>query len=90
MVMVDYREFFTDSVLIFPANSGVITRQYAGILNLDYSGIIGSVYIGLFEMGITFVIWHKALELLETTSEVGNLFLSDAVYSPCFHRFCRG
>ena len=52
---------------------GAISGKIAGICSLDFQGVIGSVYIGLFEMGITFVIWQKALELSETTSEVGNL-----------------
>jgi drug/metabolite transporter (DMT)-like permease len=40
-------------------------------------GIIGSVYLGLFEMGITFIIWLKALKLSHTTAKVSNLiFLS--------------
>ncbi len=56
-------------ILIYGAISGKLT----GILALDFHGVIGSVYIGLFEMGITFVIWHKALELSEKTSDVGNL-----------------
>ncbi len=52
---------------------GVISGKIISICCLDIHGVIGSVYIGLFEMGITFVIWQKALELSETTSEVGNL-----------------
>ncbi|HPR18076.1 MAG TPA: DMT family transporter [Candidatus Cloacimonadota bacterium] len=36
-------------------------------------GIPGAVYIGLFEMGITFVIWVKALKLSRTTAQVNNL-----------------
>jgi drug/metabolite transporter (DMT)-like permease len=52
---------------------GVVSGKIEGIFNLDFQGIIGSVYIGLFEMGITFVIWQKALELADTTAEVGNL-----------------
>jgi drug/metabolite transporter (DMT)-like permease len=39
-------------------------------------GLIGfssSVYIGLFEMGITFLFWLKALHLSETTDKVSNL-----------------
>lgn len=46
------------------AVSGKISRIYG----LDFQGVIGSVYIGLFEMGITFVIWQKALELADTTA----------------------
>ncbi len=41
----------------------------------DYSfrGIISAVYIGLFEMGITFFFWLKALRTAETTARVSNL-----------------
>jgi drug/metabolite transporter (DMT)-like permease len=31
------------------------------------------VYIGLFEMGIPFVLWLKALQLSETTGKISNL-----------------
>ncbi len=34
---------------------------------------IGAVYIGAFEMGITFVIWLKALKYSTTTAKVSNL-----------------
>jgi drug/metabolite transporter (DMT)-like permease len=36
-------------------------------------GLLGAVYVGLFEMGITFVLWLKALKLSRTTAQVGNL-----------------
>lgn len=36
-------------------------------------GLAGSVYIGLFEMGITFFFWLKALQLASTTDKVSNL-----------------
>lgn len=36
-------------------------------------GALGSVYIGLFEMGITFVLWLKALKYAENTAKVSNL-----------------
>jgi len=36
-------------------------------------GILGAIYIGLFEMGITFVIWIKALKYSSTTAQVSNL-----------------
>ena len=39
----------------------------------DLRGIIGVIYIGFFEMGITFVLWLKALQLSETTARVTNL-----------------
>ena len=34
---------------------------------------LGLTYVGLFEMGITFIIWLKALNLSETTAQVSNL-----------------
>jgi drug/metabolite transporter (DMT)-like permease len=34
---------------------------------------LGVIYIGLFEMGITFVLWLNALKLAENTAKVSNL-----------------
>lgn len=39
----------------------------------DWKGIISLVYVGLFEMGLTFVIWLRALRLSRTTAQVSNL-----------------
>lgn len=36
-------------------------------------GILASVYIGLFEMGITFLFWLRALQLATSTDKVSNL-----------------
>ena len=36
-------------------------------------GLMGSLYIGAFEMGVTFVLWLKAMKLSETTAKVTNL-----------------
>jgi drug/metabolite transporter (DMT)-like permease len=36
-------------------------------------GLIGAVYVGFFEMGITFVLWLKALQLTEKTAQIANL-----------------
>jgi len=43
-------------------------QEYIGL-----KGIIGSVYIGIFEMGITFFFWLKALSMASTTDKVSNL-----------------
>lgn len=40
---------------------------------ISFKGIASSVYIGLFEMGITFFLWLKALQMSETTDKVSNL-----------------
>lgn len=39
----------------------------------DFRGLIGALYIGLFEMGLTFVIWLKALKLAQNTAIMSNL-----------------
>ena len=36
-------------------------------------GALGAIYIGLFEMGVTFLLWLKALKLSKTTAHVTNL-----------------
>lgn len=41
--------------------------------HIGLKGALGSVYIGIFEMGITFFFWLKALSLASTTDKVSNL-----------------
>jgi drug/metabolite transporter (DMT)-like permease len=48
----------------------IFTRRFA-IPNLP--GLLGAAYVGIFEMGITFVLWLKALRLSRTTAQVSNL-----------------
>lgn len=49
-------------------------------------GVIGSAYVGLFEMGLTFVLWLKALKLSRTTAQVSNLiFLAPFVSLVLLH-----
>lgn len=43
----------------------------------DMRGIAAAAYAGIFEMGLTFLLWMRALSLSRTTAQVGNLvFLS--------------
>lgn len=49
----------------------VITGKWPMMQNIK--GIAASVYLGLFEMGITFFFWLKALKLASTTAKVSNL-----------------
>lgn len=51
---------------------------YLGITNTSLIpengwGLIGCLYIGIFEMSLTFVIWLKALNYSENTAKVSNL-----------------
>jgi drug/metabolite transporter (DMT)-like permease len=42
-------------------------------LNLDRSGVMLAVYAGIFEMGITFVLWIKAMRYTASNDKISNL-----------------
>jgi drug/metabolite transporter (DMT)-like permease len=56
----------------------------------DPLGLIGAAYVGLFEMGITFVLWLSALKLSENTAKVGNLIFISPFLSLVFIHFFVG
>jgi len=64
-----FMNFLFGSVYLIAAM--IITRSWPEYMELK--GLASSVYIGLFEMGITFFFWLKALHLSETTDKVSNL-----------------
>jgi len=41
-------------------------------VEIGFKGAIASVYVGIFEMGITFLFWLKALKMAPTTDKVSN------------------
>jgi len=49
----------------------IITGKWEAALG--FKGVAASVYIGLFEMGITFFFWLKALQMAASTDKVSNL-----------------
>jgi drug/metabolite transporter (DMT)-like permease len=40
---------------------------------LSFKGLTTAVYVGVFEMGITFLFWLKALQMAESTDKISNL-----------------
>lgn len=56
--------------LIYILVYGLITKSI-NVPNLN--GVIGVAYVGIFEMGVTFFLWMKALSLSKTTAKVSNL-----------------
>ena len=57
-------------ILLYSAITGELTDWNA-------TGVWSAVYIGLFEMGLSFILWNQALKLTSNTSQVANLiFLS--------------
>lgn len=58
----------------------IMTALASEVVVTDWRGLAGAAYVGVFEMGLTFVLWLKALKLSETTAKVGNLiFISPFV-----------
>jgi len=53
-------------------------------------GLLGAAYVGIFEMGITFVLWLSALKLSENTAKVGNLIFISPFLSLIFIHFLVG
>ena len=59
---------------------------FSDISNISFKGILGGTYIGFFEMGLTFLLWSKALKLSVTTAKVSNLiFLAPFVSLVLIH-----
>lgn len=51
----------------------LLTLLFGPIRTGGWRGALGGLYIGLFEMGITFLVWLKALRSARTTAHVVNL-----------------
>lgn len=55
-----------------------------------WQGIAGSAYVGVFEMGITFVFWLKALRLTSSTAKISTLIFFSPFLSILFIHFLVG
>jgi drug/metabolite transporter (DMT)-like permease len=49
----------------------IITGKWQ--IEIGFRGVAASVYVGIFEMGITFFFWLKALQMSSTTAIVSNM-----------------
>ena len=56
----------------------------------NFKGLAGAVYIGTFEMGITFVLWLTALKHSENTAKVSNLIFLSPFLSLIFIHYLVG
>ena len=50
----------------------------------DLRGLLGAVYVGVFEMGVTFVLWLSALRLSMSAARIGNLIFISPFLSLVF------
>lgn len=80
-----FLNFISGSVLIM-----VLVLLRGGITDWNGLGVFGSVYIGLFEMGITFIIWLGALRLSGEASKISNLIYLSPFISLLFIRMVVG
>ncbi len=54
----------------------------------EFKGLVAAAYIGLFEMGITFLFWLKALSLSKSTDRISNyVYLAPFVSLIFIHHF---
>ncbi len=53
-------------------------------------GILGAAYIGLFEMGLAYVLWLQALKLTTSTARISNLIFISPFLSLIFIHFLVG
>ena len=51
----------------------ISTLIFSDINGINFEGLLCGIYIGLFEMAISFVLWLKALKLAGRTDKIGNL-----------------
>jgi drug/metabolite transporter (DMT)-like permease len=63
-----------------------ISGKWQSAINLK--GMAAAVYLGIFEIGITFFFWLKALQLADTSAKVSNIiFLTPFFSLTCIHFF---
>ncbi len=72
-------------VFIFIANI-----LFTKIIIPDFSGMTASVYVGIFEMGITFFLWMKAMQISQTNDKICNLVYLSPFVSLIFIHFILG
>ncbi len=56
----------------------------------DIKGLLAAIYIGLFEMSITFMFWLSAMKLTQSTSKIANLIFIAPFLSLIFIYFIVG
>ena len=66
----------------------VIYNLYMEPISLPaINGVLGAIYIGFFEMGVTFLFWLKAMQITTSTSKIANLIFISPFFSLIFIYF---
>jgi drug/metabolite transporter (DMT)-like permease len=64
-----------------PFAFGVAIYEGAAWSSITLKGWLAVSYVGLFEMGITFVLWLSALKLTQNTARISNLIFASPFIS---------
>lgn len=71
---------FLNFLCAFPMIS-VYLYLTKGFSFISIQGLLGAGYIGVFEMGISFVLWLKAMKLTDSTAKIANLIFIAPILS---------
>jgi len=74
---------------------GVIYLVFVAFVFTDFSlpdikGLPAAIYIGFFELGFTYILWMKAMQLSENNAKTGNLIFLSPFLSLVFIHFILG
>lgn len=72
------------------AATGLVLAAVSTPAVSDWRGLAGAAYVGVFEMGITFVLWLKALKLSASSAKVAGLIFLSPFLSLVFIHFLVG
>jgi drug/metabolite transporter (DMT)-like permease len=61
-----------------------------GLRRVPLYGLVGAVYIGIFEMGVSFIFWLMAMKYTESTAKIANLIFIAPFASLFFIHFLVG
>lgn len=68
----------------------IVTALFSSFRITTWQGWLAGIYVGIFEMGITFIFWLKALKLSSSTSKIGNLIYLTPFFSLLIIHFIVG
>ena len=76
-------------ILAFPMIT-VATAIFSDFQMTQWQGWLGAIYVGIFEMGIAFIMWLMAMRYAVNTARISNLIFISPFLSLVFLRFLVG
>lgn len=66
----------------------IVVAYFSGdlgsLFNSPWQALVGGFYVGIFEMGLAFILWLKAMKLAENTARIANLIFISPFLSLVF------